>query len=133
MEQVEKQLTKGIQDCYGADDGKYQFRYAGGNAVCDDQCSIESYFCHEQAMSGLGGLGSGMGNMEDALSINPEAFAKAIQMNMNEDDLSELMMSLLSSENSSYDGNLKKLGYADLMFLAELISIQRILKVNQKL
>ena len=26
-----------------------------------------------QAMSGLGGLGSGMGNMEDALSINPEA------------------------------------------------------------
>lgn len=65
-------------------------------------------------MSGLGGLGSGMGNMEDALSINPEAFAKAIQMNMNEDDLSELMMSLLSSENSSYDGNLKKLGYADL-------------------
>ena len=41
-------------------------------------------------------------------------FAKAIQMNMNEDDLSELMMSLLSSENSSYDGNLKKLGYADL-------------------
>ncbi len=35
-------------------------------------------------------------------------------MNMNEDDLSELMMSLLSSENSSYDGNLKKLGYADL-------------------
>ena len=39
---------------------------------------------------------------------------KAIQMNMNEDDLSELMMSLLSSENSSYDGNLKKLGYADL-------------------
>ena len=34
--------------------------------------------------------------------------------NMNEDDLSELMMSLMSHENASYDGNLKKLGYADL-------------------
>ena len=35
-------------------------------------------------------------------------------MNMNEDDLSELMMSLMSYENTSYDSNLKKLGYADL-------------------
>ena len=51
-----------------------------------------------QAMSGLGGLGSGMGNMEDALSINPEAFAKAIQMNMNEDDLSEHLKILLMTE-----------------------------------
>ena len=56
-------------------------------------------------------LGSGM---ENALSIDPEAFAKAIQMNMNEDDLSELMMSLMSYENASYEGNLKKLGYAQL-------------------
>ncbi|MFR5149312.1 MAG: hypothetical protein ACLTER_07105 [Ruminococcus sp.] len=47
MEQVEKQLTKGNSDCYGADDGKYQFRYAGGNAVCDGQRVIQYYFCNE--------------------------------------------------------------------------------------
>lgn len=54
-------------------------------------------------------------------------------MNMNEDDLSELMMSLLSSENSSYDGNLKKLGYADLNVPGGINIYPRILKVNQKL
>ena len=114
MEQVEKQLTKGIQTAMeqmigNISSGMQEAMQSVMTSVASSLTSAMS-----QAMSGLGGLGSGMGNMEDALSINPEAFAKAIQMNMNEDDLSELMMSLLSSENSSYDGNLKKLGYADL-------------------
>ena len=114
MEQVEKQLTKGIQTAMeqmmgNISSGMQEAMQSVMTSVASSLTSAMS-----QAMSGLGGLGSGMGNMEDALSINPEAFAKAIQMNMNEDDLSELMMSLLASENSSYDGNLKKLGYADL-------------------
>lgn len=114
MEQVEKQLTKGIQTAMeqmmgNISSGMQEAMQSVMTSVASSLTSAMS-----QAMSGLGGLGSGMGNMEDALSINPEAFAKAIQMNMNEDELSELMMSLLSSENSSYDGNLKKLGYADL-------------------
>jgi len=114
MEQVEKQLTKGIQTAMEQMMGNISsgMQEAMQSVMVSVSSSITSAM--SQAMSGLGGLGSGMGNMEDALSINPEAFAKAIQMNMNEDDLSELMMSLLSSENSSYDGNLKKLGYADL-------------------
>ena len=114
MEQVEKQLTKGIQTAMEQMIGNISsgMQEAMQSVMTSVSSSLTSAM--SQAMSGLGGLGSGMGNMEDALSINPEAFAKAIQMNMNEDDLSELMMSLLSSENSSYDGNLKKLGYADL-------------------
>lgn len=114
MEQVEKQLTKGIQTAMEQMMGNISsgMQEAMQSVMASVSSSLTSAM--SQAMSGLGGLGSGMGNMEDALSINPEAFAKAIQMNMNEDDLSELMMSLLSSENSSYDGNLKKLGYADL-------------------
>ena len=114
MEQVEKQLTKGIQTAMEQMIGNISsgMQEAMQSVMTSASSSITSAM--SQAMSGLGGLGSGMGNMEDALSINPEDFAKAIQMNMNEDDLSELMMSLLSSENSSYDGNLKKLGYADL-------------------
>ena len=114
MEQVEKQLAKGIQTAMEQMIGNISsgMQEAMQSVMTSVSSSITSAM--SQAMSGLGGLGSGMGNMEDALSINPEAFAKAIQMNMNEDDLSELMMSLLSSENSSYDGNLKKLGYADL-------------------
>lgn len=114
MEQVEKQLTKGIQTAMEQMIGNISsgMQEAMQSVMTSVSSSLTSAM--SQAMSGLGGLGSGMGNMEDALSINPEAFARAIQMNMNEDDLSELMMSLLSSENSSYDGNLKKLGYADL-------------------
>ena len=114
MEQVEKQLAKGIQTAMEQMMGNISsgMQEAMQSVMTSVSSSLTSAM--SQAMSGLGGLGSGMGNMEDALSINPEAFAKAIQMNMNEDDLSELMMSLLSSENSSYDGNLKKLGYADL-------------------
>lgn len=114
MEQVEKQLTKGIQTAMEQMIGNISsgMQEAMQSVMTSVSSSLTSAM--SQAMSGLGGLGSGMGNMEDALSINPEAFAKAIQMNMNEDDLSELMMSLLSSENASYDGNLKKLGYADL-------------------
>lgn len=114
MEQVEKQFTKGIQTAMEQMMGNISsgMQEAMQSVMTSVSSSLASAM--SQAMSGLGGLGSGMGNMEDALSIDPEAFAKAIQMNMNEDDLSELMMSLLSSENSSYDGNLKKLGYADL-------------------
>ena len=114
MEQVEKQLTKGIQTAMEQMMGNISsgMQEAMQSVMTSVSSSLTSAM--SQAMSGLGGLGSSMGNMEDALSIDPEAFAKAIQMNMNEDDLSELMMSLLSSENASYDGNLKKLGYADL-------------------
>lgn len=114
MEQVEKQLTKGIQTAMEQMIGNISsgMQEAMQSVMTSVSSSLTSAM--SQAMSGLGGLGSSMGNMEDALSIDPEAFAKAIQMNMNEDDLSELMMSLLSSENASYDGNLKKLGYADL-------------------
>lgn len=52
-------------------------------------------------------------NMQSAISIDPDAFAQAIQMNMDEEELSELMMSLMTTETTSYEGNLKKLGYAD--------------------
>lgn len=52
-------------------------------------------------------------SMQDAIKIDTSAFAKAIKMNMNEEELTELMMSLMTSEVSSYDGNLKSLGYVD--------------------
>lgn len=52
-------------------------------------------------------------NMQNAIRIDASAFSRAIKMNMNEEELSELMMSMMKKEVSSYDGNLKKLGYAD--------------------
>ena len=52
-------------------------------------------------------------NMSKAMGINESAFADAFQMNMNEQELSELMASLMSTEQSSYDNNMKKFGWAD--------------------
>ena len=52
-------------------------------------------------------------SMANAMSIDESAFKDAFQMNMDEQELSELMMSLMTTETASYDGNLKKLGYAD--------------------
>lgn len=52
-------------------------------------------------------------NMATAMHVDESAFADAFQMNMDEQELTELMMSLMSSETTSFDGNLNKLGYAD--------------------
>ena len=52
-------------------------------------------------------------NMASAMSIDADAFSRAFQFNLEEDELRELMMSMIASETASYDNNLKKLGYAD--------------------
>ena len=52
-------------------------------------------------------------NMASAMSIDEDAFADAFQMNMDQEQLTELMMSLMTTEESSYAGNLRDLGYAD--------------------
>ncbi len=54
-----------------------------------------------------------MSNMASAFHLDEEAFAAAFQFNMDEKELSELMMSLMGAERTSYDNNLIKLGYAD--------------------
>lgn len=66
---------------------------------------------------GFTGTGADMDSYDfgSAFGIDTESFADAIKMNMNEDDLSDLMMSLMSNtDTASYDNNMKKLGYADL-------------------
>ncbi len=52
-------------------------------------------------------------NMASAMNIDPNAFANAFQVNMDEEDLGELMMTMMTGGESSYDNNLSTLGYAD--------------------
>ena len=52
-------------------------------------------------------------DLPSALSVNEDALAAAFSMNFSADELRDLMTSLLSTERTSYDSNLKKLGYAD--------------------
>lgn len=58
-------------------------------------------------------MGNLASNMKDAIKIDSSMFAKAIKMNMNEEELSELMMTLMTTQQKSYDSNLKQLGYSD--------------------
>lgn len=51
--------------------------------------------------------------MQGAFSFDAETFASAIQMNMTEQELTELMASMMSKEIYTYDSNLAKLGYAE--------------------
>ena len=52
-------------------------------------------------------------SMSEAMSIDQDAFARAFSFDMDEEELSQLLMSMMSNEESSLDGNLRKLGYAD--------------------
>lgn len=58
--------------------------------------------------------------MGDAMKIDTDAFAKAFQFNMTEDDLTELMMSMSGTASATYDSNLQKLGYADFAKPSEI-------------
>ena len=58
-------------------------------------------------------MGQLSANMATAMHVDESTFADAFQMNMDEKELTELMTSLMSSETTSFDGNLNKLGYAD--------------------
>ena len=58
--------------------------------------------------------------MTDAMKVDTDAFAKAFQFNMTEDDLTELMMSMSGMASATYDSNLQKLGYADFAKPSEI-------------
>lgn len=60
-----------------------------------------------QAMADVGS------KLEDAMNVDAEAFADAFQMNMTGDELAELMMSMNSGQNVSFESNLTSLGYVD--------------------
>ncbi len=59
-------------------------------------------------------MGQLSSRMSTAMSFDTDAFANAFSFNMAEDDLTSLIMSMMSGNESSYDSNLAELGYADL-------------------
>ncbi len=67
-----------------------------------------------QYMTALTGqMESVFANLGSAMGVDADAFARAFQFNMDPEELTELMMSMMRVEERSYDNNLKKLGYAD--------------------
>ncbi len=65
--------------------------------------------------SGMTNLMSGLSdNLMNAFDMNGDAFADLFKSKMSAEELRDLMMSLLSPKQATYEGNLRKLGYADL-------------------
>ncbi|HMR49021.1 MAG TPA: ABC transporter ATP-binding protein/permease [Arachnia sp.] len=52
-------------------------------------------------------------NMGEAMSIDQDAFIDAFQMERSPEELSQLLMSMAVTQTTSFDGNLRRLGYAD--------------------
>lgn len=52
-------------------------------------------------------------NMSSAMSIDEEVFTNAFQFNLDEDELTALMLSMMGGEESSLAGNLRSIGYVD--------------------
>ena len=51
--------------------------------------------------------------MSQAMHVDESAFARAFNIEVDDKDLQELMMSFMTAEESSYAGNLRSFGYAD--------------------
>ena len=86
----------------------------------------DAYDNAEKIMSGLIALGLAkttqeimspitemFDGMEDAFEVDTDAFAKAFNFDMDEDELSRLMTSMLTGSDVSYSNNLVSLGYQD--------------------
>ncbi|MCQ4021556.1 MULTISPECIES: ABC transporter ATP-binding protein/permease [unclassified Ruminococcus] len=106
--QVSAALEKSMSSFTGAISTALQGQITSAMQQIMTQISTNMQSSMQQAMSSAGT------EMGDGLSVDGDAFKKAVQTNMNEEELTELMMSMMSSEDSSYDGNMKKFGYADM-------------------
>jgi len=53
-------------------------------------------------------------SMASAIHFDEKAFASAFHMKMDEEEMAELFATLMSKEKINYEGNLKKLDYAEL-------------------
>ncbi|MBO4236110.1 MAG: ABC transporter ATP-binding protein/permease [Firmicutes bacterium] len=74
--------------------------------------AIQGYMSQmESSLNGM--MGQLVNNIAGAFRFDQTAMERAFQIKMTEKELQELMSSLMSTGASSYENNLKKLGYAD--------------------
>ena len=112
---VEEQISTAIRNLY-AECIFFLWKYSvtgTGNADfksdgADDDTDRRWYGkAMTQAMSQVGE------NLQNAFSIDADAFTGAFDISMDGEELTELMMSMGNTGSTTYDSNLQKLGYAD--------------------
>ena len=71
-------------------------------------------------------------SMENAFQFDSHAFAEAMSFSGDENDFMSIISSMMTSEQDSYDNNIKKLGYADFKKPASISIILKTLKAKKK-
>ena len=91
----------------GAVSQAMQLQVAGITQQIVEQISRQTELSMQETMKRLSE------GLESAFSVDAEAFAGAIKMNMSEEELTALFTSLMSGEEASYSNNMSSFGYAD--------------------
>ena len=105
MESYSSQITEAIQTQLGS---------AMENAISQMMSEVMTQMSGNLQSAMEENIAKLSSQMENALKIDAKAFQNAIQFNMSEDDLTELMKSSMLSSTATYDSNLQNFGYADL-------------------
>ncbi len=117
LPEVQAQIATGIQGMVDQDALKSQLATALQGYVQTTMSTYMSQMATALQSQMTAALQNSMNqmasNMSSAMHIDPDAFKNAFQMNMDEQELTELMTSLMNTQGTSYDSNLKTLGYAD--------------------
>ena len=109
--ELEKELSKALQPMIAQVLGQVMGQLS---TAIQQQLATGMASVMEQLFESIAGsMGDALSSVFSGIGFDADAFANAFQFNMSEDDLAELMASMMRVEEHSYDNNLKKLNYAD--------------------
>lgn len=108
LDQIQARLAANISTAMGSYASALEASIAAG---VQNMMSQMSYGLASSLSAKMSQLSAGMA---DAFSVNADAFENAVHVGMDEESMRDLMMSMMSTERATYDGNLRKMGYADL-------------------
>ena len=106
-ESVSGELSENVQSIIS------RYSDATSKAISDLINKAVQRYMKEIEKSLSGSMGRIMRSMAGAFSFNQSAMERAFQVKMTEKELQELMSSLMTTGTTTYEGNLKKLGYAE--------------------
>jgi len=107
LQQAMGEVTKRMGDEIAA---TVSAQVKAGMASAMDQVATQMSGAMSDAAAQMSGS---LANLQDAFSVDGDAFAKAIHFNMDASDLASLMQSYANAGKLTYDNNLSTLGYAD--------------------
>ncbi len=105
MAQIMERMSAQIADAVST-------QLKAGVTAAMDQVAFKMGTAMTQSFSQLSESLSTLANLQDAFSVDANAFASAIHFNMDAEDLTSLMTSYASASKLTYDNNLTTLGYA---------------------